>query len=185
MECDEEDYLIFEENYEYNPDAYKYGDIDGKRIRVSVDDWMDIWSWKTYKTKEDCWFKLKPYIHQMKPNGYKKYILYVNRIPYPMSRVLFKMYNECWDITDTSDTNLIDHINRNSLDNRIENLRVLTAQQNQWNTGARGTNQLASGKWRASIMFNGKTKTKEPFDTEPEAHEQYLLWKAEFHVIKE
>jgi hypothetical protein len=186
MTDEEEDYefLIFDENYDYNPDAYKYGDINGKRIRVSVDDWMDIWKWRICKSKDSYWLKLTPYLHTT-TKGYKSYYISINGGHCIMSRLIFKLYNKNWDITDISDTNFIDHKNQNSLDNRIENLRVLTHQYNQWNRNARGTTQLASGKWRAVIKYNGKRKTKEPFDTEPEAHEYYLLLKAELHIIPE
>ena len=101
-----------------------------------------------------------------------------------MSRVLFKLYNKNWDITDTSMNNEIDHINQNSLDNRIENLRVFTHQQNQCNKTFRGTHQRSNGKWQARIKYNGKYKSKD-FDTEPEAHEYYLLLKAELHILPE
>ena len=185
MTDDEEDYefLIFDENYDYNPDAYKYGDIDGKRIRVSVDDWMDMWSWRDW-VKEPYWYKMKPYIHT-DGRGYKKYRVSINCVSCIMSRVLYKLYNKDWDITDGSKENQIDHKNQNSLDNRIENLRVFTNQQNSWNKTVRGTRLLKSGKWRAKITYDGKTKSKEPFDTESEAHEQYLIWKKELHILPE
>ena len=181
---EEEDYLIFEENYDYNPDAYKYGDIDGKRLRVSIDNWWDIWSWKICKTRDSYWFKMKPCLHTNKADGYKKYSVTINRIPRIMSRVLFKLYNKNWDITDNSNMNQIDHKNQNSLDNRIENLRVFTNQQNQCNKTFRGTRLLKSGKWQARIRYDGKSKSKN-FGTEPEAHEQYLIWKELYHSITE
>ena len=182
---EEEDEFINEKNYDYNPDEYKYGDIDGKRIRSSIGNWGDIWSWKKCKTRDSYWFKMKPWLHTNKADGYKSYRVTINSVPCIMSRVLFKLYNPNWDITDTSHMNEIDHKNQNSLDNRIENLRVLTHQQNQCNRTFRGTTQRPNGKWQAQIMYNGICKSKQPFDTEPEAHDQYLIWKKEFHSIPE
>ena len=38
---------------------YKYGFIDGKRVRVSITNGRDIWSWRDCKTRPSYWFKLK------------------------------------------------------------------------------------------------------------------------------
>ena len=58
-----------------------------------------------------------------------------------------------------------DHINRNGLDNRLENLRVVTREQNQANRSRSGCNPYRGvvkchnprrrKKWRASIKRNG------------------------------
>ena len=180
---EEEDYLINEKNYDYNPNIYKYGDVYGRRIRSSIGNWGDMWSWKKCKSKDSYWWKIKPFL-QTNMKGYKSYKVNINCIPRNMSRVLFKLYNKHWDITDNSNMNQIDHKNQNSLDNRIENLRVFTNQQNSCNKTFRGTHQLPSGKWRAQIRYDGKSKSK-VFDTEPEGHQQYLLWKKELHILPE
>ena len=53
----------------------------------------------------------------------------------------------------------IDHIDRNPLNNKIENLRAATQSENQWNT-ERACNGVsfhkASNKWRARIKINNK-----------------------------
>lgn len=162
-------------------DCYIYGIINDRFVRVSVENWLDIWFWRDYKTKESHWFKLKPiYVIQ---NGYEKYTVCVGSKNYHYSRVLFKLYNPDWDITDTSDSNLIDHINKDSLDNRIENLRIVTHQQNMWNTNARGTYQTGSGKWIAQLRLNGECYNGKSRVTETEAYEDYLNLKAKYHIL--
>jgi len=78
---------------------------------------------------------------------------------------------------------LIDHINGNSLDNRLSNLRLVTTTENQWNvsealssskSGSRGVYfHRQSGKWCASICTNGKHKHLGSFKTKDEASLAY------------
>lgn len=69
---------------------------------------------------------------------------------------------------------MIDHINRNGLDNRRSNLRLVTNSQNQMNkltssvTGLKGVCKSGS-KFRASIMINGESINLGSFDTPNEA----------------
>ena len=59
---------------------------------------------------------------------------------------------------------VIDHINRDRLDNRLENLRICTPKQNSYNTSRRGgkskykgvSPQGKTGKWIASVTKDGK-----------------------------
>lgn len=79
----------------------------------------------------------------------------------------------------------IDHINNNPMDNRIENLREATLQQNQWNKGLQRNNttgfkgvsidtSVANGKrYRARAKTNGKEKIIGYFYTPEEAHAAY------------
>jgi len=70
----------------------------------------------------------------------------------------------------------VDHINRNPLDNRIDNLRVLTPQQNAWNRGP-AKNSISgyvgvypSGKkWVARIYVDDKTIHLGTFDNKEDA----------------
>lgn len=60
-------------------------------------------------------------------------------------------------------TKMIDHINGNKIDNRIENLREVTGSQNQQNrenpknnsSGYKGVSKCGN-KWRAQIQINGE-----------------------------
>lgn len=79
-------------------------------------------------------------------------------------------------------TQLIDHINGNTADNRICNLREATHQQNQYNKAPFG--QFSKGvvfkkdanrskPWAARIRINGKKIPLGSFATETEAAEAY------------
>jgi hypothetical protein len=76
-----------------------------------------------------------------------------------------------------------DHINGNRLDNRRGNLRVVTNQQNCWNTRKIRGASVYKGVWitggsrrkpcRACITINGKTKHLGSFATEADAARAY------------
>jgi len=68
---------------------------------------------------------------------------------------------------DLQDDEIVDHINRNPLDNRASNLRVATQPLNLGNTGMFSHNTSGTkgvywdkrnSKWRAMIKLNGKMK---------------------------
>ena len=160
-----------------------YLELNGKQIRIDSEDSLNIYSWRETKTKPPYWFKRKVTILIVK-NDYKSYVFNVNYKNYILSRVIYKAHNPDWDITDVSQDNLIDHINKNSLDNRIENLRVLTHQQNEFNTNAKGycwANNAS--KWKAAIMVNNKTIYLGLFTEEADARQAYLTAKEKYHKM--
>ncbi|HEV8525455.1 MAG TPA: NUMOD4 domain-containing protein [Terriglobales bacterium] len=76
----------------------------------------------------------------------------------------------------------VDHINRDTLDNRLSNLRVCTNAQNRLNSKQRSNSKAPykgisydkrSGKWRARIQVNGKTTWLGRFDTPEDARDAY------------
>ena len=77
-----------------------------------------------------------------------------------------------------------DHVNGDSLDNRRANLRPATDAQNTWNRGSRQTKNRTSafkgvyfdkahGKFRASIVHEGKRRYLGYFATQEEAADAY------------
>jgi hypothetical protein len=79
---------------------------------------------------------------------------------------------------------IIDHINRNRRDNRISNLRIVTYQENSFNTNCKGyTFDKRSSKWRAQIRINNKIIRLGRFNTEFEANKAYLDAKKIYHKI--
>ena len=84
----------------------------------------------------------------------------------------------------------VDHYNHNTLDNRRENLRLATSQQNTRNSKQRSDN--ASGykgvdwhkqpsKWRASITVDGKQRTIGHFTTKELARDAYVAAAKSLH----
>jgi hypothetical protein len=82
----------------------------------------------------------------------------------------------------------IDHINGDSLDDRISNLREATATQNAWNHKTRrkrsstpmGVRLLRNGKYQARIAVNKQQIVIGSFDTPEMASQAYQLKRKEF-----
>jgi len=159
-----------------------YLDIDNQKIRINKNDSMDIYTWREW-VKKPYWFKIKISFATQKC-GYKKYLIYIDNKQYRLSRIIYKAHNKDWEIDNSSMNNFIDHINKNSLDNRIENLRVLTHQQNQFNRNAKGYSfDKRNNKWHARIMINGKAKYLGYFKKEEDAKQAYLKAKEIYHKM--
>lgn len=76
----------------------------------------------------------------------------------------------------------IDHKNQNTLDDRIENLRLASSLQQKWHSRPRKNNPLPKGvielkrgnkRFRADIRMDGKKRTIGYYSTAEEAHEAY------------
>jgi len=77
---------------------------------------------------------------------------------------------------------VIDHINRNKLDNRLENLRIITAKENSYNRTKSVSSKNSykgivqrSNKYYASISKDKIKSEIGPFETEEEAAKMYDL----------
>ncbi len=75
---------------------------------------------------------------------------------------------------------VIDHINDNQLDNRVENLQLVTQRENVCKTQGRYSSKYKGvnwhkdhKKWMCSIYMNGKKKHLGYFDCELKAHLVY------------
>ena len=75
---------------------------------------------------------------------------------------------------------VVDHINHDKSDNRIENLRVVSQRENLSNRKNKYTSEYTGvswckscNKWVSSIWINGKKKTLGRFKNEIDAHFKY------------
>lgn len=87
------------------------------------------------------------------------------------------------------DFGVVDHINHDKLDNRRQNLRVVTHAENMQNRlPHRGSTSRYRGvywharkrKWRAVVRMNSKAHHLGQFDSEEEAAEVARRWRAEY-----
>lgn len=86
--------------------------------------------------------------------------------------------------------NFIDHINHNTIDNRISNLRDVSFSGNSQNrnkpsktnsTGYLGVSNYTDGKFKSQIILNYEYIFLGVFDTAIEAHKAYLQAKRKYH----
>ena len=84
------------------------------------------------------------------------------------------------------DKYIIDHKDRNKSNNKIENLRKVTKQENSFNSNAKGYYYHKKlKKWRAMIGIDGVRKSLGCFETEAEAKVAYQNAKKELYKIGE
>jgi len=95
--------------------------------------------------------------------GYRK--IMIKGKYYKAHRLIYQMFNEQWDITDTSKYNEIDHADNNPLNNSIDNLRVATSSQNKANSGEYKNNTSGTTgvywhkqhkKWYVRVKLNNE-----------------------------
>ena len=132
--------------------------------------------------KNPRWIEFKQSISGSRERYYKT--LEIKSKKYKVHRVIYKIYNPEWNIDDSSMNNQIDHIDRDSFNNNIENLRLVTNQQNQWNRGDKGYSfDKRENKYRVRIMVNKKSKHLGYFVNEEDARKCYLDAKKIYHII--
>ena len=109
---------------------------------------------------------------------------------YQAHRLIYLMHNEQWDITDTSQDNSIDHIDRDKLNNSIDNLRVATNSQQQHNTGMRNDNTSGesnvywhkpAGKWYVIVTVNNNRRSGGYFINKEDAIAKATQLRDELH----
>ena len=95
----------------------------------------------------------------------KKYSWCISKTGYPVANIngkVIKLHRYLLKLNNPKI--IVDHINRNTLDNRKSNLRICTALENSRNTsvsknnktGHLGISKTKEGKFRARIMVNRK-----------------------------
>lgn len=105
---------------------------------------------------------------------------------HPSHRIAWLLHYGSWPSGE------VDHINGDKLDNRIENLRDISVQENRQNlrvakvtnksSGLLGVYRTRCGKgWKSQIRHDGKIVYLGRFDTPELAHKAYIKAKRELH----
>lgn len=82
---------------------------------------------------------------------------------------------------------IVDHINRQRDDNRIENLRVCTPAENSWNrtslgkSGLKGVRAIVKNCWSASITVKGIVHPLGRYNRKEDAYAVYCIAEHYFH----
>jgi len=98
---------------------------------------------------------------------------------YPIHRIIAYAYLGL-DINNPK--KVIDHVDRDKLNNQDSNLRVVSQQENCFNRGAKGYRKRGN-KFQAIITLNGKAIYLDYYDTTEEARNAYLTAKEIHHII--
>lgn len=117
---------------------------------------------------------------RLRPDGYKDLGL-TNDDGKKTLRVHVLVANEFLEKPDTTETLVVDHIDRDKTNNQVNNLRWVTRSQNNMNSSktTKFTSSRYKGvsyeknKWRAYIRLNGKKLHLGMFETENEAAHAY------------
>jgi hypothetical protein len=123
---------------------------------------------------------------ELTPNKISGYFhIKIDNKKYQLHRIIAFCFGKLEKIEAIDDTNDVDHINGIRTDNRVENLRQVTNQQNGFNKpNAKGyTWHKRIKKWQAQICLNRRVIHLGYYDTEEEARVAYLTAKEIHHVI--
>tara|TARA_R110000803_G_scaffold4267_1_gene14551 strand:+ start:597 stop:1085 length:489 start_codon:yes stop_codon:yes gene_type:complete len=149
-------------------------------IKLKMVDGELFW-WKTVGGRgplvKPYWRFKKPCIN---PNGYL--VTRLNSKNFYYHRIVYWFAHEDFDILHYDNTKVIDHIDRDKSNNKLENLRLIPFQHNLWNQKARGW-CLLKGRYVAQVCVDGKHHYLGTYDTSGEAHSAYLEGKKKHHPI--
>lgn len=111
------------------------------------------------------------------------WVIKIDGIPYLRSQLILSVSTGIWP------TDMVDHKNGDSLDDRAENLRHATGLQNAWNHKNRSKNEntpmgvrkTSNGRYQARIACEKKQIAIGVFATEHEAHDAYIAKRKELY----
>ena len=155
-------------------------ELNGRLIKLDEDGELYWWFHRNSRNvlKNPRWIRFKQSLVKTKNKVYKT-IMVMGR-HFKVHRVVYFIHNPEWNILDISKANLIDHVDRNTFNNNIENLRVVTQQQNQFNQKAKHIHLTKANTYRAKVSC-GEVTLGKVFKTEEEAINAVNEFKLKYH----
>jgi len=151
-------------------------DIIGYEGKYAVDEDGDVWS-KNYR-RTGKMKKLKPGINS---TGYPNVVL--SKDGKKKGKLVHRLVAQAY-LPDFCEELQVDHIDRDKLNNNLSNLRMVTNQQNAFNTNAKGYSWYKpTQKWVAHIMKDYKLYNLGYFLKEEDARQAYLDAKEIYHKM--
>jgi hypothetical protein len=146
--------------------------------QLNYDPEIGVFTWAIRKPK----VQMDAVAGKVKANGYGE--VRINLVSYGTHRLAWLYVHGEWP------DGIVDHINRDPTDNRINNLRVVTYSQNYRNVGPRKNSKTGvkgvcmhnlSGKYRATIRIEGRRLYLGLFETAEAAKAAYEKAAIEHH----
>lgn len=143
--------------------------------RLSYNHLTGVFTWSSFNKHHPRLTGTQAGSFRENKNGEKRLVIKLNGVAYFAHRLdWFIYYNE--------QPKIIDHINGNTLDNRILNLRSVTVNENAKNHGKKlnksglpcGVRMLPSGKYQSRISCDNKIITVGTFDSVEAANSAYI-----------
>ena len=153
-------------------DPYIYFELNNHRLKINKEDSEDIWKWYCESggkpVKNPYWKKIT-----VSKNN-RRYARIKCIKEYSLHRVVYYAHHQDWDMS-FDDKREIDHIDRNSFNNHISNLRLVPHGINQQNKNVKGYSwNKQDQRYKATICVNNKHIHLGSFKTEEEARQAYL-----------
>ena len=151
-----------------------------RNVKMNKNDAEDVWIWRSKWGNRT----LKPARYcKLKPTNKRYRIINVGAKKYKLHRVCYYAHNLDWDIYDNSYSNMIDHIDKNKVNNNISNLRVVNSAQNQQNRlNTKGYSyHIGHKRYESHIRVNKVLISLGGFDNEEDARNAYLEAKLKYH----
>ncbi len=152
-----------------------------------MEEWKQITDYPNYSVSNLGNVRNDKYNRNLKPVLYKCGYYYVGFRKNGKTKFIriHRLVGQCF-LENIDNKPFVDHVDRNKLNNNVNNLRWATRGENERNkpkkqntkSKYKGVYQIKNNRWNSSIKLNGKTTHIGNFDTEEEAglaYNQYII----------